>query len=84
MFGWPLGPNERHAESHKLPPTRSGALHESFQKLPTELTDVLTNYLSSKNITSLTLASLAFRQLPITLFRRLLMEETPGYQYQFQ
>ena len=50
---------------------------DGFTKLPLELKLEILQYIGSKDIASLRLSSRAFRQLPISLWRRLLIEELP-------
>lgn len=50
-----------------------------FTKIPAELKNMLLSHLSSKDIGSLRLASRSFRQLPKTLFRRLVHDELPWF-----
>ncbi|KXJ92058.1 hypothetical protein Micbo1qcDRAFT_204081 [Microdochium bolleyi] len=57
-----------------LPPTAGG---DPFLKLPVEVGRCIVDYLGSKDIASLRLASHAFQQLPISLWHRLVMEEMP-------
>ena len=50
-----------------------------LNKLPAELTCMIINSLPSSDIARLRLASLAVRKPAITLFQRLLTEETPWF-----
>jgi hypothetical protein len=51
--------------------------YDIFFKLPKELRFDILNYLSSRAIANLRLATRAYHQLPISLWRRLLKEELP-------
>ena len=79
VFGWPSHPDPRYVGFHRLKPSKPDVVSDPFQKLPAELTSMILNYLQSKDIAALRCASAAFRQLPITLFRRLLIEEMPWF-----
>ena len=60
--------------SRDPPPTSHVNL---FMKLPAELRYIILNNLSSKDIANLRIVSPAFRQLPVILFRKLLLEDMP-------
>lgn len=60
---------------HTPPPTKQKP--DLFSKLPAELLSTIIEPLSSKDIANLRLATPAFRQLPISLFRGLLLREMP-------
>ena len=50
---------------------------DPFRSVPTEVTSMVLDYLSSKDIANLRLATRAFRQIPALQFRRLLLEDMP-------
>lgn len=50
---------------------------DPFQKLSMEIISMVLEYLSSKDIANLRLATRAVQQLPDILFRRLLLEDMP-------
>ena len=50
---------------------------DPFISVPTEVTSMVLDYLSSKDIANLRLATRAFRQIPPLQFRRLLLEDMP-------
>jgi hypothetical protein len=52
---------------------------DPFLALPTELLHVILAHLPSSSIASLRLATRTVRQLPIVLFRRLLLEDMPWF-----
>jgi len=63
--------------STNLSGTSPKASHDPFNTLPPELRLGIIYYLRSKDIANLRSATRAFRQLPISLWRRLLREELP-------
>jgi hypothetical protein len=62
------------AHSRDPPPTSH---FHFFMKLPAELRCIILDSLSSKDIANLRLVTPAFRQLPVILFRKLLLEDMP-------
>ena len=50
---------------------------DPFRSAPTEVTSMVLDYLSSKDIASLRLATRVFRHIPQLHFRRLLLEDMP-------
>ena len=50
---------------------------DPFLSVPTEVTSIVLDYLSSKDIANLRLATRAFRHIPPLQFRRLLLEDMP-------
>ncbi len=56
---------------------QENASADPFTALSTEVTSMVVEYLRSKDIANLRLATRAVRQLPNILFRRLLLEDMP-------
>lgn len=74
-------PFESYDTTHHMPPpshsTASLEALDPFQALPRELFDLIIDNCSSQDIANLRLVTRACRQLPIILFRRLLLQEMP-------
>ena len=50
---------------------------DPFESVPTEVTSMILDYLSSKDVANLRLTTRVFRQIPHIHFRRLLLEDMP-------
>ena len=74
--GMPDPESERSPSSENSEGIHSGSA-DPFRSLPREITGMVQEYLSSKDIASLRLASRACRRIPSLLFRKLLLEEMP-------
>ncbi|KAN0104636.1 hypothetical protein V8E51_010381 [Hyaloscypha variabilis] len=66
---------ETHERSHFIPPPSKSS--DIFMSLPNELRAMILDDLSSKDIANLRLVTPAYRQLNVSLFRRLLLEDMP-------
>ncbi|KAF4629068.1 hypothetical protein G7Y89_g9085 [Cudoniella acicularis] len=62
-------------KGHSTPPPTTHS--DMFGKLPLELRDMVLDHLSAKDIANLRRTTMSFRQLPVVLFRRLLLEDMP-------
>ena len=71
------GPEFEYCQTHKASKGFRTGRADPFRSVPTEVTSMVLEYLSSKDIASLRLATRAFRQIPHLLFRRLLLEDMP-------
>lgn len=60
---------------HPIPPPSKSS--DLFMKLPNEIRSLILDELSSKDIANLRLVTPAYRQLSVSLFRRLLLEDMP-------
>lgn len=74
MSSSPFGDDTRQEQMPDYPPE----MDDWFLAFPRELTMIVMDYLCSKDIASLRLASRAFRHLPMSLWLRLLREELPS------
>jgi len=70
--------------TYEAHPGMYGNPTDIFIKFPAELKSLVLEHLGSKDIGSLRLASRSFRQLPKTLFKRLIRDELPWFwEYDF-
>lgn len=74
IFNFPLNPPAKRPRSKDPPPSTH---FDHFMKLPAELRYIVLDTLSSKDIANLRLVTPAFRQLPVILFRKLLLQDMP-------
>ena len=72
-----FGPEVEDAQIDEALEGFSAGSADPFRSIPTEITSMVLEYLSSKDIASLRLATRAFRQIPHLHFRRLLLEDMP-------
>ncbi|PGH06212.1 hypothetical protein AJ79_06600 [Helicocarpus griseus UAMH5409] len=72
-------PGASQVEGHATPPPAptGASTSDPFQKLPSEIQQMILAHCTTRDITNLRLASRAYRQLPIVLFRRLTLEDMP-------
>lgn len=68
---------EREGESPEESKNQEDASADPFAALSTDVTSMVVEYLPSKDIANLRLATRAVQQLPNILFRRLLLEDMP-------
>ena len=68
---------EREGESPEKSKNQENASADPFAALSTDVTSMVVEYLPSKDIANLRLATRAVQQLPNILFRRLLLEDMP-------
>ena len=71
------GPEVRYSQTGKASKGFRTGSTDPFRSVPTEVTSMVLEYLSSKDIANLRLATRAFRQIPHLQFRRLLLEDMP-------
>ena len=76
-FGDVKGCDDRQTQGHRTSLSTSKSLQDPFSQLSAEITSMILDYLGSKDIAKLRLATPVFRQLPTILFRRLLLEDMP-------
>lgn len=60
-----------------VPPHHGGGGHDVFASIPLEIRLMVLSHLSSRDIANLRLASRTFRQLPVLVWRDLLVREMP-------
>jgi len=76
VFAWRHKASESaHQDSHAIPLAPKPP--DQFTRLPNEILSLILDCLSSQDIASLRLATPACRQLNMSLFRRLLLEDMP-------
>ena len=71
------GCDDSQTQGHRTSPSTSKSIQDPFSQLSAEITSMILDYLGSKDIAKLRLATPVFRQLPTILFRRLLLEDMP-------
>ena len=76
-FGDAKGCDDRQTQGHRTSPSTSKSIKDPFSQLSAEITSMILDYLGSKDIANLRLATPVFRQLPTIMFRRLLLEDMP-------
>jgi hypothetical protein len=76
-FSLPYVSGNHHQASANIHPASFVPAEDTFRLLPQELKMEVLSYLGSKDIASLRLSTRSFRQLPISLWRRLIHEEMP-------
>ena len=72
-----FGPKSKHSQIYESSEGFRAGSADPFRSVPTEITSMVLEYLSSKDIASLRLATRAVRQVPQLVFRRLLLEDMP-------